>query len=207
MRALAVFYVLVLCIAPAMAQHQHGGTTKALELYPGLGNYHHPITTKNPEAQTYFNQGLTLLYGFNHDEAARYFRRAAELDPEAAMPYWGLALSIGPNYNDTAVDEDRAKATYDAVQKAVARAPKASAREQDYIRALAKRYPSSNAQSDWKQFHLDYSNAMREVVTEVPGRPRCHHHVRREPDDAAAVAALEPRWQAGARHAGAGRRA
>ena len=111
------------------------GNNKALELYPGLGNYHHPITTKNPEAQTYFNQGLTLLYGFNHDEAARYFRRAAELDPEAAMPYWGLALSIGPNYNDTAVDEDRAKATYDAVQKAVERAPKASAREQDYIRA------------------------------------------------------------------------
>ena len=144
------------------------GTTKALELYPGLGNYHHPITTKNPEAQTYFDQGLTLLYGFNHDEAARYFRRAAELDPEAAMPYWGLALSIGPNYNDTAVDEDRAKATYDAVQKAVERAPKASAREQDYIRALAKRYPSPNAESDWKQFHLDYSNAMREVVKKYP---------------------------------------
>jgi len=168
MRALAVLYVLVLCVAPAMAQHQHGGTTKALELYPGLGNYHYPITTKNPEAQTYFNQGLTLLYGFNHDEAARYFRRAAELDPEAAMPYWGLALAIGPNYNDTAVDDDRAKATYDAVQKAVEHAPQASAREQDYIRALAKRYPSSNAKSDWKQFHLDYSTAMREVVKKYP---------------------------------------
>jgi tetratricopeptide (TPR) repeat protein len=168
MRALAVFYVLVLCVAPAMAQHQHGGTTKALELYPGLGNYHHPITTSNLEAQTYFNQGLTLLYGFNHAEAARYFRRAAELDPRAAMPYWGLALSIGPNYNDTTVDEDRAKATYDAVQQAVERAPKASAREQDYIRALVKRYPSSNAKSDWQQFHLDYSNAMREMVQKYP---------------------------------------
>lgn len=168
MRALAVLYILALCIAPAIAQHQHGGTTKALELYPGLGNYHHPITTQNPEAQTYFNQGLILLYGFNHDEAARYFRRVADLDPEVAMPYWGLALAIGPNYNDTAVDEDRAKATYDAVQKAVERASKASAREQDYIRALAKRYPSSDAQSDWKQFHLDYSNAMREVVKKYP---------------------------------------
>ena len=168
MRALAVLYALALCVAPAMAQHQHGGTTQALELHPGLGNYHHPITTKNPEAQTYFNQGLTLLYGFNHDEAARYFRRAAALDPEAAMPYWGLALAIGPNYNDTAVDEDRATATYDAVKKAVERAPKASAREQDYIRALAKRYPSSNATSDWQQCHLDYSNAMREVVQKYP---------------------------------------
>src|SRR4029450_54715 len=122
MRALVVFYVLALCVAPVMAQHQHRGTTQALELYPGLGNYHHPITTKNPEAQTYFNQGLTLLYGFNHDEAARYFRRAAELDPEAAMTYWGLAPSMRPNYNETAVDADRAQATYNAVQKAVAHA-------------------------------------------------------------------------------------
>ena len=123
MRALAVLSILALCIAPAMAQHQHGGTTQAHELHPGLGHYHHPITTKNPEAQTYFNQGLTLLYGFNHEEAARYFRRAAELDPEAAMPYWGLALAIGPNYNDTAVDEDRVRVTYDAVQKAIQRVP------------------------------------------------------------------------------------
>ena len=109
-----------------------------------------------------------LLYGFNHDEAARYFRRAAELDPEAAMAYWGLALAIGPNYNDTAVDENRAKATYDAVRKAVARAPKASDREQDYIHALAKRYPSPNAKSDWKRFHLDYSKAMRSLVRKLP---------------------------------------
>src|SRR4029450_6922572 len=109
MRSVIAFCVLALCIALAKAEHQQGsGTTKALELYPGLGHYHHLITTKNPEAQTYFDQGLTLLYGFNHDEAARYFRRAAELDPEAAMPYWGLALSIGPNYHDTAADEERA---------------------------------------------------------------------------------------------------
>jgi tetratricopeptide (TPR) repeat protein len=169
MRATAILCVFVFCVVSAVAQHEHVNTvTKKLDLYPGLGNYHHPITTKNSEAQTYFDQGLMLLYGFNHDEAARYFRRAAELDPKAAMPYWGLALSIGPNYNDTAVDENRAKATYDAVQKAVKLAPKASAREQDYIRALAKRYPSADAKSDWKQFHLDYSSAMRDVVKKYP---------------------------------------
>ncbi len=169
MRALIIFCVLTLCVAPATAQHQHRNATAiAVELHPGLGNFHHPITTKNPEAQTYFDQGLILLYGFNHDEAARYFRRAAERDPEAAMPYWGLALSIGPNYNDTAIDENRAQATYDAVRDAVKRAPKASVRERDYIRALAKRYPSSKAKSDWKRFHLDYSNAMRELVKKYP---------------------------------------
>ena len=169
MRAVAVVFILMLSIAPAMAQHQHGnGSTKALELHPGLGNYHHPITTKNPEAQKYFDQGLALLYGFNHDEAVRYFRRAAELDPEAAMPYWGLALSIGPNYNDTEVDDNRAKTTYEAVRNAIERASKASGRERDLIRALAKRYPSSNTKSDWKKLHLEYSNAMREVVKKYP---------------------------------------
>lgn len=169
MQAAALCIILALCVVPALAQHQHAGTAKAaVELHPGLGNYHYPITTKNPQAQVFFDQGLTLLYGFNHDEAARYFRRAAELDPDAAMPYWGLALSIGPNYNDTAVDEARAKATYDAVQKALERSSKANTREQDFIRAIAKRYASSDPNSDWKQLHLEYSNAMRELAKRYP---------------------------------------
>ena len=169
MRTSAIIFVLALLVAPASAQHQHqGGAGAALELHPGLGSHHHRITTKNPEAQTYFDQGLILLYGFNHNEAARYFRRAAELDPEAAMPYWGLALSVGPNYNDAAVDASRAKTTYEAVLKAVERAPKATGIEQDYIRALQKRYPSSDPKSDWKKFHVDYSNAMRELVKKYP---------------------------------------
>lgn len=169
MQAAALCIILALCVVPAIAQHQHSGTAKAaVELHPGLGNYHYPITTKNPQAQVFFDQGLTLLYGFNHDEAARYFRRAAELDPEAAMPYWGLALSIGPNYNDTAVDEARAKSTYDAVQKALERSSKANPREQDFIRAIAKRYASPDPNSDWKQLHLEYSNAMRDLAKKYP---------------------------------------
>lgn len=169
MRAFVLFFILVFCALAVPAQHQHvNEVSKALELHPGLGTYHHPITTKNPEAQKYFDQGLTLLYGFNHDESARYFRRASEFDPDAPMPYWGLALSIGPNYNDTAVDEKRAKATHDAVQKALKSLTNASPREQDYVRALAKRYPSSDANSDWRQLHIDYSDAMREVVKKYP---------------------------------------
>lgn len=171
MRVLAVLFVLLVsCAAPQSTQHDHGGGAAApvSDLHPGLGNYHHPITTRSPEAQIYFDQGLTLLYGFNHDEAARYFQRAAALDPDAAMAYWGLALSVGPNYNDTAVDEARAKKTYDAVRAAVARAPKASAREQDYIGALVKRYPSANPKSDWKKLHLEYSDAMRALVKKYP---------------------------------------
>ena len=171
MRIVEIVCFLIVCSTSAMAQHEHGNATQPtaeLQLHPGLGDYYHPITTQSRDCQTYFNQGLTLLYGFNHDEASRYFRRAAALDPEAAMPYWGLALSIGPNYNDTAVDENRAKATYEAVQKALERMPKASIREQDYIRAVAKRYFSPDPKSDWKRFHKEYSKAMRELVKKYP---------------------------------------
>src|SRR5688572_32765188 len=128
---------------PVAAQHAHQPLPPAAtELHPGLGDYHFPITTATPEAQVYFDHGIRLLYGFNHDEAARYFRRAAELDSQAPMPYWGVALSIGPNYNDTAVDAARAQATYDAVVNAKQRAANASERERDYIAALGLRYPS-----------------------------------------------------------------
>jgi tetratricopeptide (TPR) repeat protein len=151
------------------AQHAHQPLpAAATELHPGLGDYHFPITTTNADAQLYFDQGIRLLYGFNHDEAARYFRRAAELDPQAPMPYWGVALSIGPNYNDAAVDAARAQATYAAVKSAEQRAQNVSARERDYIAALAKRYPSPEPAADWLGFHRDYSQAMREMVAKYP---------------------------------------
>jgi len=169
MRSL-LFLVGLAVSAGAPAEHAgHAAMPAAAQSpYPGLGDYAFAISTETPEAQAYFDQGLNLLYGFNHDEAARYFRRAAELDPGAAMPYWGLALAIGPNYNDTAVDAHRAQATFDAVKQAEALAPRASPREQDYIRAIAKRYASPDPASDWMKFHVDYSAAMREMTRKYP---------------------------------------
>ena len=84
------------------------------------------------------------------------------------MPYWGLALAIGPNYNDTAVDAARAKATYEAVKNAQQRAAAGSEREQAYIAALAKRYPSPDPKPTGSQFHRDYSDAMRAMVAKYP---------------------------------------
>jgi len=163
------FVIALWSAQPALAQHEHAPLpAAATEMYPGLGDYHFAITTSNPEAQTYFDTGIRLLYGFNHDEAARYFRRAAELDPQAAMPYWGLALSIGPNYNDTAVDENRARTTFEAVQAAQQRTPTASERERTYIAAIAKRYASPDPNSDWLALHKDYSDAMRAMVARYP---------------------------------------
>src|SRR5690242_4594837 len=87
-------------------------------LMPGLGQHHHLISTKIPEAQRFFDQGLTLVFAFNHEEAARAFRRASELDPKSAMAFWGVALALGPCIN-LDVDPPHERAAYEAVQKAV----------------------------------------------------------------------------------------
>ena len=112
------FLLVRLATVPAnFAQHSLSPADGApATILPGMGSLHHSIATSNPEAQRFFDQGLTLVYAFNHDEAVRSFRRAAELDPNAAMPWWGVALALGPNYNDPG-DPEKEKAAYDAVQK------------------------------------------------------------------------------------------
>src|SRR5438105_9410175 len=87
-------------------------------LMPGLGDVHHSVSTKNKEAQQFFDQGLKLVYGFNHDEARRCFMRAAELDPTLAMAQWGVALTLVPNYN-LPVDPERERAGNQTVPRAV----------------------------------------------------------------------------------------
>jgi hypothetical protein len=139
---------------------------KPAALMPGLGQHQHAIATTNPEAQRFFDQGLALVYGFNHDEAVRSFQRAAELDPQAAMPRWGIALALGPNIN-LDVDPAREKAAYDAVQKARALAAQAPENERAYIAALAKRY-SLDPKVDLKKLAVNYKNAMGELVKRYP---------------------------------------
>src|SRR6202171_4015213 len=131
-----------------------------------LGNLHHPIKTANPEAQRLFDEGLTLVYGFNHEEAMRRFQRATALDPKTAMPLWGIALALGPNIN-LDVDPDREKQAYAAVQSAMAHSANAPAKERDMIGALAKRY-SNDPNADLKKLAVDYSDAMRALVKKYP---------------------------------------
>ena len=85
----------------------------------GMGQHHHAISTKSPEAQRFFDRGLTLVFAFNHEEAARSFQRAAELDPQSAMPLLGFALALGPGIN-LDVDPAHEKAAYEAERKAMA---------------------------------------------------------------------------------------
>jgi tetratricopeptide (TPR) repeat protein len=142
------------------------GQSKPPALMPGLGQHHHTISTKSPEAQRFFDQGLTLAFAFNHEEAARAFRRASELDPQSAMASWGLALALGPCIN-LDVDLPHERAAYEAVQKALSLAPGATERERDYIQALAKRY-SSDSKVDLRKLDAQYANAMRELSQHYP---------------------------------------
>ncbi|MEX5213433.1 MAG: hypothetical protein NW703_04650 [Nitrospiraceae bacterium] len=122
-------------------------------LFDNLGTLHHPITTASPKAQQYFDQGLRLVFAFNHEEAVNSFEEAAKLDPKAAMPHWGIALALGPNIN-LPMDREAEKRAYAAIQQARARAAGASPKERAYIEALAERYEIG-------------ADAKREVLDEV----------------------------------------
>ena len=165
-RLLAVLLSVAFAL-PAAAEHQHNAkTADSVPLFDNLGTHHHKITTKVPLAQRYFDQGLRLVYAFNHEEAVRAFKEAARLDPNCAMAYWGVGLALGPNYN-LPLDPERNRAAYAATQKAVKFAPKASAAERAYIAALTKRY-SLAPDADRKALDQAYADAMREVAHAYP---------------------------------------
>src|SRR6266852_9313141 len=157
---------LLLCGVITAQDHPAHTQSKPATLMSGLGDLHHPVSTKNPQAQEFFDQGLRLIYAFNHAEAARSFQRAAELDPKLAIAYWGIAEAVGPNYNDPA-SEDRFQQAHEAIQKAVALSGNASDAERGYILALAKRFPA-DPKSDLRKAAEQYRDAMREVVKNNP---------------------------------------
>jgi tetratricopeptide (TPR) repeat protein len=132
----ALAILLLTTSASEAQQHEHAAATAPpATLVAGMGRLHHAIATKNADAQRFFDQGLTYVYGFNHDEAIRSFRRALELDPSSPMPHWGIALALGPNIN-LDVDPEREKAAYDEVQKAKTLLSGAPANERAYVEAL-----------------------------------------------------------------------
>ena len=170
-RRILILFALVLALTvPSFAQEHadHAAPTKpkSAALMTGYGNWHHPVSTKNAQAQAFFDQGLRLIYAFNHDEAARSFQRATELDPKLAMAYWGIAEAVGPNYNDPA-SEDRFVQAHAAIEKAQALAADAPESDKAYIAALAKRFPA-DPKSDLRAAAEQYRDAMRDVVKRFP---------------------------------------
>lgn len=138
-------------------------------LLQNLGDYHFTVTTKSKLAQRYFDQGLILSYGFNHAEAVRAFREVARLDPDCAMAYWGVAISLGPNVN-AGMEEDKVPEAYTALRKAQELAPKVSEKERAFITALAARYGPAPVK-DRKPLDVAYAAAMRDLVRRYPSDP------------------------------------
>src|SRR5579871_986089 len=159
---------LLLCGVAASQEHPAHPQIHPVPLVSGLGDLHHPVSTRDPEAQKFFDQGLRFIYAFNHDEAARSFQHAAALDPKRAMAYWGVAEAIGPNYNDPA-DPERFKQAHDAIQKAVDLLGDASSSDQAYVQAMAQRFPADP--TALKKAAELYRDAMREVMKQFPDDP------------------------------------
>jgi tetratricopeptide (TPR) repeat protein len=162
------------CAHQAPEQHGHTHATAAApvapaKLFDGLGGHHRAISSKNAEAQKFFDQGLRLVYAFNHDEAQRSFEEAARLDPTCGICSWGAAMVLGPNYNLPA-DPQRSKAALAHVKSAVANRATASPVEQALIDAVAKRYADPPPTDEKGQAALDnaYSSAMREAARKFP---------------------------------------
>jgi tetratricopeptide (TPR) repeat protein len=170
--------VAALCGASVFGQHHNKHDERALREDPrlapgqiapmleGLGDLHHPITTASERAQSFFDQGLRLTYGFNHQEALRAFKEAARLDPDAAMAYWGWALVLGPNLNLPMQEEVVAQA-FEAMQMAVAARGKVSQPERDYIDALAVRY-TDDPEADRAPLDRAYAEAMKTLHEKYP---------------------------------------
>jgi tetratricopeptide (TPR) repeat protein len=139
-------------------------------LFDGLGDFHRPVGTSVPLAQQYFDQGMRWLWAFNHDEATRSFAAAAQLDPGCAACYWGVSLTVGPNYNVPAMDQARARVAWEALEKARANIAHASPVERSLIEALGARYPSAQplGAQNLAPVLAAYASAMREVAARFP---------------------------------------
>jgi tetratricopeptide (TPR) repeat protein len=151
---------------------EHGAASHIQERAPLLehiGNLHHPVKTKNKLAQRYFDQGLMMLYAFNHMESERSFRSAAAEDPHLAIAWWGVAMAVGPNLNDPTSLEHDAKGS-EAIAKAVKLRKHASAPERGLIDAQAKRY-GAKSDEDLPKLAEAYATAMGKLANKYKDDP------------------------------------
>lgn len=138
-------------------------------LLPNLGDHTFGVTTNSPDAQRYFDQGLTLMYAFNHPEALRAFRHARRLDPGCALCWWGEAYVLGPNIN-APMDPEAVAPAARAVEHAQEAAEDAGPKETALIKALAARY-SADPDADRTELDRAYAGAMSEVAGRFPDDP------------------------------------
>ena len=164
----------ILALASLAAMATTGCQKKAPEngalIYEGFGNYERVISTEVAPAQEWFNQGMQLMYGFNHDEAVRSFEQAAAADPANPMPWWGIAYCLGININDPEMTEERSRLAWEASQEALNRIDAATPVEAALVEAVAQRY-AWPAPEDRGSLDQRYADAMQAVFEAFPGDP------------------------------------
>lgn len=162
-------FLLLLIVAIVASSLSAVTSPSKAPLFPEseLGHLARRVTTRNAETQRYFNQGLAFLYAFNHDESIRSFQAAAELDPDCAMAWWGVAAAAGPHINFPTVPEPRAILAWDAIQRALKLLPNATPVERALINAQAARYAAPPVK-DRRPLDEAYANAMRTVWKSFP---------------------------------------
>ena len=158
--SIGIFVVVVLLQACSNKE------VKQAPLFDNLGTLDFPVTTNSALAQKYFNQGIILAYGFNHEEAFRSFEEVARLDSNCAMAYWGMAYVLGPNIN-LPMDAGVVHTAYEAIQKAIKLLDDETQKENDFIMALSERY-SMEVMEDRTPLDQAYSDAMRNLVNKYP---------------------------------------
>src|SRR5262245_43946895 len=139
-------------------------------LYAGFTGYARKVTTDSAEAQKWFDQGIQLLYGFNHDEAIRSFEHAAEIDPSCAMAYWGSAYARGLHINNPQMGEEQSRLANEAAQKAMAALNNESPVERALVQAVSQRYQWP-APKDRSPLDKKYAEAMEMVWHQFPDDP------------------------------------
>jgi tetratricopeptide (TPR) repeat protein len=169
--------VLALSLVSGCNRHTHEEPlrhrTKDGRLAPvlkNLGDYRRPVTAKNDEAKQFFAQGLILIYAFNHAEALRSFTEMARLDPGNGMAYWGQALALAPNINDSAIGPDREQQGFQAIRQALSHKSGLTPVETGLIDALAARFAAQD-KPDRAKLNQAYADAMKQLAARFPDDP------------------------------------
>lgn len=157
------------CYNPRTTDKDWYTSGRKAPMFEGLEGIDFRISTSVKEAQSYFNQGMMLSYGFNHAESARSFFEATRLDSNCAMAYWGLAYVLGPNYNG-GMEEDNFQRAYEASVKAQSLSGKCTPKEIALIRALATRY-AQQPPADRSSLDIAYASALKKVYAQYSSDP------------------------------------
>ncbi|HET7126828.1 MAG TPA: hypothetical protein VFI26_07030 [Lysobacter sp.] len=159
--------LLAACRAPQpQADAPSAASASAPKLFDDFGDLHRDIGSEVPEAQRYFDQGLRMAYGFNHEAAGRSFAEAARLDPDCAMCFWGQALVLGPNIN-LAMQPEANRPAFEFSRRAAALVAHATPADRALIEALQLRY-ADPAPGDREALDKAYADAMAKVVADFP---------------------------------------